>query len=123
VDAERALADLLELSRDVETVAVLDGDWRVTASNVDTDVASAFAEAVAELVRDAERVKPGPDARLTQLRAVTDAGALFVVRESERAVAAVAARSAPPALVLHDLGACLRELVGAPREETADARA
>jgi hypothetical protein len=123
VDAERALADLLELSEDVEAAAVLDGDWRVLASNLDPGAAAALAARVDELVREAERVKPGADARLTRLHAHTRAGSLFVVRDGERAVAATAPRSSAAGLVVHDLHACLRELAAGGRlEEAADAR-
>jgi hypothetical protein len=123
VDAERALADLLELSRDVETVAILDRDWAVLASNADADGAARIAAAVADLVREAELVKPGPDAGLERLRAPTGVGTLFLLREGDLAVAATAARTAPAALVLHDLRTCLRALTGAYSDETADARA
>jgi hypothetical protein len=122
VDAERALADLLELSRDVDAVVILDGDWQVAASNLDADAAETFARHVAELAREAELVKPGVDAGLARLHAATEAGALFVVREPDRAVAATAPRTAPAALVAHDLRTCLRELaVGVRFEEAADA--
>jgi predicted regulator of Ras-like GTPase activity (Roadblock/LC7/MglB family) len=124
VDAERALADLLEISRDVEAAAVLDRDWAVVASNLDRGGSEAFAGHVAELVREAERVKPGADGAATSLHASTDAGSIFVVRDREHAIAATAPRAAAAALVLHDLRTCLREVAARERvEEAADAPA
>jgi hypothetical protein len=122
VDAERALADLLELSRDVEAVAILDGDWQVAASNLDAGAAETFARHVAVLASEAEQVKPGADAGLTWLRATVEAGSVFVVREPGRAIAATAPRPAPAALVVHDLRTCLGELAsGVQVEKAADA--
>jgi hypothetical protein len=77
------------------------------------------------LVSSAEAVKLGEPAPLTTLEARLRAGCIFVVRDGDHLAAATTRPSAAGALVLHDLGACVRSLAtaaGAPLE-AADAPA
>jgi hypothetical protein len=124
VDAERALADLLELSRDLEGAAVLGLEWRVLAASVAPEQAEQLGSRLGELVEEAERVKPGAEGRLTRLRAAIETETLYVVRDGDHVVAGWAQRSAAPGLLFHDLSACLRELAAGERSgQAADAPA
>ena len=107
VDAEQALADLMEISSQVETAVVLDDNGGVAAASLATrEGAERLARAAREALAAAESVRPG--AELTQLEAATRGGSLFVVREAGRTIAATTGSSPTAGLVLYDLRACLR---------------
>lgn len=117
MDARRELAELIDVSGDLEQVIVLD-DGGVVASTLPDDRARAFEEAVRDVVAVAERVKPGAPAPLRRLAAAADAGSLFVVRGERLTGAGVTRPSPVEPLVMHDLGSLVRRL-----EEGADASA
>ena len=107
VDAEQALADLMEISSQVETAVVLDEDGDVAAASVaNREGAERLARAAREALAAAESVRP--DAALTQLEASTRDGTLFVVREAGKTIAATTGCSPTTGLVLYDLRTCLR---------------
>ena len=107
VDAEQALADLMEISSQVEAAVVLDEDGSVAAASL---AGAADAESLAAAAREAVSAAGAvrADAALTQLEAATRAGTLFVVREAGRTIAATTGCSPTVALVLYDLRTCLR---------------
>jgi predicted regulator of Ras-like GTPase activity (Roadblock/LC7/MglB family) len=107
VDAEQALADLMEISSQVETAVVLDGDGTVAAASLPSrEGAERLARHARDALSAAEAVRPG--APLTQLEAATRGGTLFVVREAGRTIAATTGCSPTAGLVLYDLRTCLR---------------
>jgi predicted regulator of Ras-like GTPase activity (Roadblock/LC7/MglB family) len=107
VDAEQALADLMEISSQVERAVVLDGEGGVAAaSTASREGAERMARAAREAMAAAETVRPG--APVAQLEASTRAGTLFVVREAGRTIAATTGCSPTAGLVLYDLRTCLR---------------
>jgi predicted regulator of Ras-like GTPase activity (Roadblock/LC7/MglB family) len=107
VDAEQALADLMEISSQVETAVVLDRDGTVTASSIPiNERAQRLGRAAREALEAAEVVRPHE--RLTQLEAATRDGSFFVVREAGRTIAATTGRAPTTGLVLYDLRTCLR---------------
>jgi predicted regulator of Ras-like GTPase activity (Roadblock/LC7/MglB family) len=107
VDAEQALADLMEISSQVETAVVLDGDGAVAASSIPIrERAERLGRAAREALAAAEVLRPGE--RVTQLEAATRDGTFFVVRDSGRTIAATTGRSPTTGLVLYDLRTCLR---------------
>jgi hypothetical protein len=111
VNAGGALADLMEISGQVEAAVVLDENGEVECSSpADSERAQRLARAAREVLAAAEPVRPG--AALTRLEASTRAGTLFVVREGGRTIAAATGAAPAAALVLHDLRSCLRALDG-----------
>jgi hypothetical protein len=62
-------------------------------------------------------------AKVKQLQAVTPDGDVYVVREGERAVVAIAAPGSLAGLVQHDLRTLLRSSARARRRATANATA
>ena len=111
VDAEQALADLMEISSQVETAVVLDGEGAVAAASLAVrEDAERLAGAARRALEEAESLRPG--AALTQLEATMRDGTLFVVREAGRTIAATTGCSPTTGLVLYDLRTCLRTVDG-----------
>jgi predicted regulator of Ras-like GTPase activity (Roadblock/LC7/MglB family) len=102
-----ALADLTELSAQIEAAVVASPDGEAQASTLPEPAGAAFARAAAELLREAGD-------RAVAAEAATGQGSLFAVRDGERLVAAVTGRGAPSGLVLYDLRTCLRRLAEEP---------
>ena len=112
MDAARAIADLTEISSQIESVALFDAAGSVAGSTfADEAAASAFAAASLALLGAADAVGDGE--RLTQLEAETVHGSVFVVRDGDMLVAATAGRDPTVGLVFYDLKSCL----SAAREE------
>jgi predicted regulator of Ras-like GTPase activity (Roadblock/LC7/MglB family) len=104
MEASQALADLTEISAQIEAAVVVGEDGAALASTLaDAERADALARAAADLLKEAGD-------RVTHVGAVTRDGCVFAVREGERVVAAVTPVAAPPGLVLYDLRTCLRRL-------------
>jgi predicted regulator of Ras-like GTPase activity (Roadblock/LC7/MglB family) len=121
MDPVSALADLIEISSQVEGAVLLTTDGSVVASTfADEQRAAALAAAARRLFDAAEEgEREGPGARpLTQLEAATLDGSVFVVRDGERLIAAVTAAEPTVGLVFYDLKTCLRQT-----HEEAPARA
>src|SRR5437764_97959 len=84
MDAAQALADLTEISSQIETAVLFDESGSVLASTLaDETRATELARAAAELLDAAAEVQPG-GGTLTQLDAATLDGSVFVVRDGER---------------------------------------
>ena len=71
MDAAQALADLTEISAQIEAAILLDAQGSVVAASVDSARAEALAGSARELFAAAERGNPRPFANL-------DAGLLFI---------------------------------------------
>ncbi len=119
VDADSALVDLVEVSRDIKAALLLDRDGNVLASTIDDERTTGFAAAVHALVSAAQAAKPGDVGALARLRAELRNGCLFVVSDGDLLAAATTDAKPAAALVVHDLEACLHALTGVE----ADARA
>jgi len=105
VDAAQALADLVEISAQIEAAVLADADGTVLASTlVEGERAQAFARDAVELLKAAAGAAGEP----VQLEAGVPEGSVFVVRDDERLVAAVTGRDPTVGLVLYDLKTCLR---------------
>jgi hypothetical protein len=105
VDPAQALADLAEISQQIEAAVLADEAGEPLASTLDdAGRARALAHAAAEMFRAAG--DPAP----VQVEAATRTGSLFAARDRGRIVAAVTGASPPAGLVLYDLRTCLREL-------------
>jgi predicted regulator of Ras-like GTPase activity (Roadblock/LC7/MglB family) len=116
MDAAQALADLMEISSQVQAAVLLDAAGEVeVAAGAGDERARVLAQAARELLEAAGRARPGGgEQAVTQLEAATRAGSLFVVREGERVIAAATAPSPTVGLVFYDLKTCLKAL--APEE-------
>jgi predicted regulator of Ras-like GTPase activity (Roadblock/LC7/MglB family) len=105
VDAAQALADLVEISSQIEFAVLADRDGMVLASTVGDDArAGSIAEEARELLREAA----GPAGDPTQVEVAFHEGCVFVVTNGERLVAAVTGRDPTSGLVFYDLKTCLR---------------
>jgi predicted regulator of Ras-like GTPase activity (Roadblock/LC7/MglB family) len=108
MDAREALAELTELSSQLEAAAVLGSDGSVEAATDDAR-AQALAEVAREFLAAADRVRSdGPE--VTRVEVALPEGSVFVVREGERSAAAVTIPEPTPGLVLYDLRTCLRRI-------------
>ena len=120
MDPAAALADLIEISSQVEAAALFSIDGSVVASTLGDDArAAAFATAARRLYDAAdEGERGGPGARpLTQLEAATLDGSVFVVRQDDRLIAATTGPEPTVGLVFYDLKTGLRQALEAPAEE------
>jgi predicted regulator of Ras-like GTPase activity (Roadblock/LC7/MglB family) len=113
MDAQQALADLMEISSQVEAAVLLTGGGDVVAATLPDERARAFARAVRELVDAAS----ADERTLTQLEAATGEGSVFVVREGDRLIAAATGASPTVGLVFYDLKTCLRALAAEPEKK------
>jgi predicted regulator of Ras-like GTPase activity (Roadblock/LC7/MglB family) len=122
MEAARALADLVEISPQIEAAAVVSGDGEPAGSvGVPDGREGVLARAVRELLDGAAAFRSA-HGRVTQLRAsLTDGEVFAVTGEDERTVVAVTRETAAPGLVFYDLKQCLAAL-GEPTGE-ADAEA
>jgi predicted regulator of Ras-like GTPase activity (Roadblock/LC7/MglB family) len=116
MEAAQALADLTEISSQIEAAVLADSDGAVIASTFSEDAkGEAFAATVAELVRAAEDSNELSSQELVQVQAASPQGCVFVVRDESHLVAAVTGAQPTVGLVFYDLKTCLRLL---EREET-----
>jgi predicted regulator of Ras-like GTPase activity (Roadblock/LC7/MglB family) len=105
VDAAKALADLVEISSQIESAVLADGEGGVLASTLGSDER---AEAVVREARELLEGAAGPAGRPTQVQVSFQEGCVFVVADDERLVAAVTGRDPTAGLVFYDLKTCLR---------------
>jgi hypothetical protein len=103
VTADQALADLTEISSQVEAAALFDAKGKVTASTLAEG--EPFVRAVQDLLAAAAEERQGS---VNQLEASTLAGSLFVVREGDSYIAATTGPEPTVALVFYDLKTALR---------------
>jgi predicted regulator of Ras-like GTPase activity (Roadblock/LC7/MglB family) len=106
VDAAQAIADLTEISPQVERVAVIAPDGSLVGANVAGAAAQRLVDGARALVEAAEELRPG----VAQLEAATVSGSVFVVRDGERLIAATTTPEPTVGLVFYDLKTCLRSI-------------
>jgi predicted regulator of Ras-like GTPase activity (Roadblock/LC7/MglB family) len=107
MDAAAALADLVEISPQIEAAAVLAGDGEVAGLvGIPEARAGVLARAARELLDGAVAFRTD-QGRVTQLRAELAGGEVFAVAGDERAIVAVACKRATAGLVFYDLKRCL----------------
>ena len=101
--AEQALADLTEISSQVQAATLFDAKGSVSASTLADP--EPFVHAVQSLLAAAGEARQGS---LTQLEAATGGGSVFVVRDGEAFIAATTGPEPTVALVFYDLKTALR---------------
>jgi len=103
--AQTALAELTEISSQVEAAVLFDREGAVAASTLTEERAARLASSARSLIEAAVQVRDG---ELTQVEAATEVGSLFVVREGDRLIAAIAGPESTAGLVFYDLRSSLR---------------
>jgi predicted regulator of Ras-like GTPase activity (Roadblock/LC7/MglB family) len=106
----QALADLTEISTQVEAAVVFDREGTVLGSTVDDERAGRLASTAIELVRAAEEARPEGAEELVQLDVALADGSVFVAADGDRLIAATTAPDPTVGLVFYDLKSCLRRL-------------
>ena len=110
MEAQQALADLTEISSQIQAAVVFDDAGQVTASTLDEIRADALAQGAKRLLEQAQQLKSGDGGPLIQLEAATHEGSVFVVAEGKIRIAATTLPDPTVGLVFYDLKSCLREL-------------
>jgi len=121
MDAAQALADLIEVSSQIDGAVLLGPGDEVSASTWDGDRGARVAAAARALVDAAKEAQGGSE--LTQLHAASETGAVFCVREGDRTVAAVTTPDPTVGLVFYDLRTTLRLAAEQAEEKAAKPRA
>jgi hypothetical protein len=120
MDANAALAQLLEVSDDVRAAVVFERGEPLT-SNLPEDEAAEIAGLADAMLAYADTLRKGAAAK--QLEAVTPDGDVYVVRHGERGAVAIATPGSLAGVVQHDLRTLLASLARARRKATASAPA
>ena len=126
MQAAQALADLTEISTQIECAVLVGAEGSIVAGTLaDAGATEELARAALELLAAAERTMGGADSRerLVQLQAVLPDGCVFVVRDDDRFVAAVTSPEPTVGLVFYDLKTCLRHVAGEELAPKPKARA
>ena len=106
------LAELTEISSQVEAAVLFDASGAVTAATLPDEAAARVASSARALMESAGQLRDG---EITQVEAATGDGSLFVVRDGERLIAAVTRPAPPSGLVFYDLKSCLRRAAEKPK--------
>jgi predicted regulator of Ras-like GTPase activity (Roadblock/LC7/MglB family) len=117
VDAAQAIADLTEISSQIEGVVLADSAGAILGTNLEGDGrATRLAEGAARLLEEAAATAAGREgSALTQLEAAMPEGSVFVVRDGDRTIAATTGPEPTVGLVFYDLKSCLRSLADEPK--------
>jgi predicted regulator of Ras-like GTPase activity (Roadblock/LC7/MglB family) len=122
MDPAESLADLKQISTQIERAVIVRPDGSVAAATVaDERQAAGMAEAGKRLWEAADRARRDlgrPE--LSQLEVATGEGSVFAVRDDEHLIVAVTPPDPTVGLIFYDLKTCLRNL--RERPEDADAR-
>jgi predicted regulator of Ras-like GTPase activity (Roadblock/LC7/MglB family) len=112
MDAAQALADLTEISAQIDAAVLAGADGSVVASTFQQEGrGEELARAAVELLAAAGEARGDSGApELVQIQAATPRGSLFVVRDGGHVVAAVTGSKPTVGLVFYDLKTCLRML-------------
>ncbi len=117
MDAASALADLTEISTQVEAAVLLDESGTVLAAAPDDSTRSEeLARIAVDLLAAARERSESSGRTLTQLEAALREGSVFVARDDGRSIVAVTGASPTSGLVFYDLRSCLRTLAEAEKK-------
>lgn len=122
MDAQQALADLTEISSQIEAAVVFDERGKVAGSTLgDSARADELAAAAKELLAAAEGIKAG-ESPLTQLEVATGDGSVFVVQAGKTCIAATTGSNPTAGLVFYDLKSALKNVKAQPARKPAASR-
>jgi predicted regulator of Ras-like GTPase activity (Roadblock/LC7/MglB family) len=107
MDANRAIADVTEISPQLRDVVIVDAAGALVATNAAPTQAERLVDAARRLVAAADALRAEP---VAQLEAATTAGSVFVVRDGDRLIAATTVPEPTVGLVFYDLKTCLRSV-------------
>ena len=114
MDAAQALADLTEISAQIDGAVLADSSGSLVASTfAQEERGKELARAAADLLAAASESR-AEGQELVQIQAATPRGSVFVVRDENHLVAALTGSRPTVGLVFYDLKTCLRMLA---REE------
>jgi predicted regulator of Ras-like GTPase activity (Roadblock/LC7/MglB family) len=115
MDAAQALADLTEISAQIEGAVLADSSGSLVASTfAQEERGKELARAASDLLAAASQARADGQ-ELVQIQAATPRGSVFVARDESHVVAALTGSRPTVGLVFYDLKTCLRMLA---REET-----
>jgi predicted regulator of Ras-like GTPase activity (Roadblock/LC7/MglB family) len=124
MDAAQALADLTEISSQIQAAVIFDGEGGLLASTLaDSARGERMVRSARELLEAGGRVRRQGKQRLAQIEAATLDGSVFVVREGERAIAAATSAEPTVGLVFYDLKSCLRAVAAGDEPKPKPKRA
>ena len=110
MDAAQALAELTELSSQIERAVLLRADGSVLgATPDDAGAAEPLATAALELLAAAFELRSTPQ-EVSRVEVELAEGALFVLHEGGRTIAAVTGPQPTSGLVVYDLRTCLERV-------------
>jgi len=113
MDAAQALADLTEISSQIEGAVLFGAEGAILGSTLaDEGAARALAAAAGTLLEGASGFRTGGE--VTQLEASTHEGSVFVVCDGPRRIAATTGPDPTAGLVFYDLKSCLRGAAAEP---------
>jgi predicted regulator of Ras-like GTPase activity (Roadblock/LC7/MglB family) len=116
MDAAQALADLTEISAQIDGAVLADsGGSLVVSTFAQEERGKELAGAAADLLAAASESR-AEGQELVQIQAATPRGSVFVVRDENRVVAALTGSRPTVGLVFYDLKTCLRMVA---REEAS----
>jgi predicted regulator of Ras-like GTPase activity (Roadblock/LC7/MglB family) len=120
VDAAEAIAELRELSTQIEAVVLASRDGELLASSLDSQAAATVAASAGSLIEGADAVRRdlGREA-LAQVQASTAEGSVFVVVDEARMAIAVTGADPTVGLVFYDLKTLLRQTADAADDDRA----
>jgi hypothetical protein len=108
MDADAVLAELTDLSAQIEAAVVLDEAGAVLGSTASGPRGAALARAAGDVLTAAEAIRPGRVVSRVELQ--LERGGFFVVVDGNRRIAATTVPRPTAGLVVYDLRACLRRL-------------
>jgi predicted regulator of Ras-like GTPase activity (Roadblock/LC7/MglB family) len=115
MDVAQALAELAELSSQVERAVVLDTSGKLLgATSDDEGTTERLAAAARDLVAVAADLHPSAG-EVTRVEVELAGGGFFVLREGGRTIAAVTRPQPTAGLVAYDLRTCLQSIDEAPK--------
>ncbi len=116
MDPAQALADLTEISSQIEAAVLFDEQGEVLGSTLaGEEAARALVRGAVELLEGAAAFRAA-DGEVTQLEASTPEGSVFVVLDGGLRIVATTAAEPTVGLVFYDLKSCLRGAGGEPEK-------
>jgi predicted regulator of Ras-like GTPase activity (Roadblock/LC7/MglB family) len=123
MDPAQALADLAEISSQIEAAVLFESDGSILGSTLSGgEATAAVVNGALELLAGAATFRR-EGGRVVQLEASTPDGSVFVVRDGERGIVATTGSQPTVGLVFYDLKSCLRGAGADPEQPKRRRRA